>query len=115
MKFKVGGKLLAGFGAVVCLTLAVGITGVLQIRIIVADDTFLFEKATKPLVNLITIAENFQRVRLQMRTVIMATDEASLSKAESEIAGLRMEIDEASASFETTIISDKGREYFEAY
>jgi methyl-accepting chemotaxis protein len=115
MKFKIGGKLIAGFGVVVCLTLAVGITGVLQIRSIVAADTFLFEKATKPLVNLITIAENFQKVRLQMRTVIMATDDATLARAEAEISGLRDEIDTAGASFETSIVSAKGREYFEAY
>jgi len=115
MKLKIGGKLGAAFGVIVCLTIVVGVIGALQIRTIVAADGYMFEKATKPFESLLTIAENFQKVRLQMRNVIMSTDSASLSGAEAEIARLRGEIDAASATFEASLVSSKGHDYFKAY
>ena len=115
MKLKIGGKLSVAFGVIVCLTITVGVIGVLQIRTIVAADDYMFQKATKPFESLLTITGNFQKVRLQMRNVIMSTDADSLALAESEIATLRSESDAASTAFEASLVSDQGREYFKAY
>jgi len=115
MKLKIGGKLGVAFGVIVCLTVVVGVIGVLQIRTIVAADTYMFQKSTKPFESLLTIAEDFQKVRLQMRSVIMSTDAVSLAQAESEIAKLRGEIDASSTAFEASLVSDQGRDFFKAY
>ena len=115
MKLKIGGKLGVAFGVIVCLTVVVGVIGVLQIRTIVAADTYLFEKMTSPLADLITIAEDFQRVRLQMRNVSTAPNSATLVAAQQEIDRLNEEIDAATASFDKSVVTDKGRELVDAY
>ena len=115
MKLKIGGKLAVAFAAVVLISIFVGVFGVVQIRRIVAQDSYLYGKMTLPLSNLITIAEDFQRVRLNVRSIANSSDEKEWAQAEAEIARLRSEIDGATKAFGATIVSDKGKLLFEEY
>jgi methyl-accepting chemotaxis protein len=115
MRIKIGQKIIISFIAVVALCVFVGAIGIVQIRQIVQDDTYLFEKMTVPLSELITIAQDFQKVRIQVRTIATMSDDAGTASAEREIARLRAEIDAAVKSFETTIVSQKGRELFDNF
>ncbi len=112
MRVTIGKKLIAAFIAVVVLCVAVGAIGMIQIGKIVEADTYLFERMTLPLSELISIAQDFQKVRISVRTVVTTTDEKGIASAEAEIAGLRAEIDAAADSFETTMVSEKGKELF---
>jgi methyl-accepting chemotaxis protein len=115
MRIKIGQKLALAFVAVVALCAIVGGLGVIQIGKIVAADDYMFEKMTIPLSQLITIAQDFQMVRIQVRTIATTADEKGITAAEAEIAKLRAEVDESAKSFETTIVSDKGRKLFEEF
>jgi methyl-accepting chemotaxis protein len=115
MKLKIGGKLVAAFSALVALCVLIGIFGIAQIRTIVANDNYLYEKMTTPLTDLITIASDFQRVRIYVRTIATTADGKDIPAAQEEIARLRAEIDTASDAFEKTMVSAKGRELFAEY
>ena len=112
MRLKLGGKLAAAFSCVVVLCGIVGVLGIAQIRAIVASDGYLFEKMTAPLANLITIAEDFERVRINVRTIATSADDKGLQAAETEIIRLRSEIDAASTAFQTTMVTEKGKVLF---
>jgi methyl-accepting chemotaxis protein len=115
MKLKIGGKLAAAFSFVVILSVIIGGIGIIQMRSIIASDNYLFEKGTKPLADLITIAENFQRVRISVRTIANANDEKELSTAQAEIENLRSETDKAASRFESSLVTDKGKALYADY
>ena len=112
MKLKIGGKLAAAFAAVVVITVLIGVFGIIQIRTIVAADNFLYEKMTKPLASLITIDENFQRVRINVRTIAMSADDKEIAKDQADIASLRSELDTQATAFESSLVTEKGKEQF---
>jgi methyl-accepting chemotaxis protein len=112
MKFKIGGKLFVAFAAIVGLTIIVGVFGMNQIRTIVAADDYLFEKMAKPLASLITMDENFQRVRINVRTVAMSSDVKEIAKCQADIASLRAELDTETTTFESSLVSEKGKAAF---
>jgi methyl-accepting chemotaxis protein len=112
MKFKIGGKLAAAFSAVVVLTVIVGVFGIFQIKTIVAADDYLYTKMTRPLASLITIDENFQRVRINVRTIAVSSDEKEIVKAQADIASLRSELDTETVVFESSLVSEEGKKQF---
>jgi methyl-accepting chemotaxis protein len=115
VKLKIGGKLALAFAAVVAISVFVGVFGVVQIRSIVSQDSYLYEKMTLPLSNLITIAEDFQRVRLDIRAIVTSTDDKGLASAQEDIVRLQSEIDAATTAFGATVVTEKGRALFDEY
>jgi methyl-accepting chemotaxis protein len=115
VKLKIGAKLVGAFAIVVALSIFVGVFGVVQIRRIVAADSYLYGNMTIPLTNLITIAEDFQRVRINVRTIATTADDKGIEAAQAEIARLRAAIDEANQAFESTMVTEKGRVLFKDY
>jgi methyl-accepting chemotaxis protein len=115
MKLKIGGKLALSFIAVIALCVVVGSLGVIQIRSLTASDEYLSEKMALPLADLITIAEDFQMVRINVRTIATTADAAGIASAQEEIARLRGEIDKAAESFKASLVSDKGKRLFEDF
>jgi methyl-accepting chemotaxis protein len=115
MKLKIGGKLTASFSLVVVLSVLIGAIGIVQMRSIVTADSYLFETGTKPMADLITVAANFQRVRIEVRTIANSSDEKEWATAQAEIERLRSETDKAASSFEATLVTDKGKALFAEY
>ena len=116
MKLKISGKLVSAFAVLVALSVLIGGVGILQIRSIVAQDTYLYEKMTKPLADLITMSSGFQRIRIQVRSI--ATSDGSKSQidaSQTEIARLQAEIDKAELTFKATVVTDKGMKLFNEY
>jgi methyl-accepting chemotaxis protein len=109
MKLKIGGKLLLAFAAVVAISILIGVFGIVQLRSIVDNDTYLYEKMTKPLANLITMDEDFQRLRINVRTIATMADEKEIASAESSIPQLRTEMDTECVAFEASAVTDKGK------
>jgi len=60
-------KLLLGFSVVTLLALFVGIFGTIEMKLIDANDTMLYETATVPLADIGQIGVAFQRIRLNVR------------------------------------------------
>jgi len=115
MRISIGLKLTAAFVLLVALSGVIGSVGIVQINHIVADDRYLYEKMALPLADLITIAANFQRVRIYVRNVASTEDPKAIEAAQAEIAKLRAQIDSATGSFGATLVSAKGKELFAEY
>jgi methyl-accepting chemotaxis protein len=58
---KVGTKLISGFLAVACIAVIIGVIGYINIHTVDKADTFLYEKCTVPLGQLVGITECFER------------------------------------------------------
>ncbi len=115
MRFKIGGKLAVAFSIVVVLSVAIGAVGIIVIRGVVAADTYLYERATRPFADLIAIAENFQKVRINVRTIAMSADQKDWAPAEAAIADLRSEMDASAVSFGATLATEKEKALFAEY
>ena len=115
MKLKIGGKLAAAFALLIALSVLIGAIGILQMRTIATEDNYLFENGTKPLADLITIATNFERVRINVRTIANSNDVKEIASAQTEIERLRSQTDTAATGFEATLVTDKGKKLFADY
>ena len=115
MKLKTAGKLALSFASVVILSVVIGVVGIIETGRIVANDTYLFEKMTVPLSDLITISTDFQRIRINVRTFATSEDEKTWAACQTEIDRLRDEIDKAGTPFKATIVTEEGKKMFEDY
>jgi len=115
MKLKIGGKLAAAFALIVAFAVLIGGLGIFQIRNVISADNYLFERMAKPLANLITMAEDFELIRVNVRAYAMADDEKSWTAAAAAIDRLKVEIAAAEQPFKATIVTDNGRALFADY
>jgi len=115
MKLKIGGKLAAAFALIVAFAVLIGGLGIFQIRNVISADNYLFERMAKPLANLITMAEDFELIRVNVRAYAMADDEKSWTAAAAAIDRLEVEIAAAEQPFKATIVTDNGRALFADY
>jgi methyl-accepting chemotaxis protein len=115
MRLSIAGKLAAAFSSIVVLSVLVGGIGILQTRSIVAANRDQFEHMTRPLADLITMAEDFQRVRISVRTIATLANDAETAAAQAEIARLRSEMGVASEAIGPTLATEKGRTLFAEY
>ncbi len=112
---KIGGKLVLAFVSVALLGAAVGVVGVVNIQAISAADTLMYRKMTVPITDLLTITESFQRVRVNIREMLYVEDAGEIARYEDTIDGLSGLIDEASASYESRLITADGRKLYETF
>jgi methyl-accepting chemotaxis protein len=112
---RVASKLLLSFLALAVITGAVGFWGVKSLREIDVLDSELYEVNTAPLGQLLDMSTSFQRVRVNIRDVVLEKDPEKARVYEARIAELDKKIDEASAAFEKTIKSDAVRKDFERF
>lgn len=67
-------KLLISFLLVAAIAGVVGFLGITNIRTVEKEDTRLYETMTAPLSDLMDMGTNFQRMRVNLREVILSTD-----------------------------------------
>ncbi|WP_051283712.1 MCP four helix bundle domain-containing protein [Desulforegula conservatrix] len=109
---KLATKVISGFITVALVAGVIGLIGILKIKQISDADTILYEKVAKPLEELASISINFQRVRVNSRDLINATTKEEQANFTKRITDLRNDINEISASFEKSIISDEAKKLF---
>lgn len=68
---KIAAKLLIGFITVAIIAGAVGVFGITRITQINNNDTMLYENNTKPIGNMGMLSKQFQRIRVNVRNVII--------------------------------------------
>jgi methyl-accepting chemotaxis protein len=107
--------LAGGFLAVALACAVVGIIGVRGIVRINDADEMMYEKMTKPLVNLTHITEAFQRIRVNLRDLVLATSAAERDAAAARIKELRAEIEKNSEEFEKSLMSDEAKADYRAF
>lgn len=106
---KVGVKLIIGFITVAIIAGAIGIVGAINIKRIDDADTELYVKMTKPLGEMIMIAESFQRIRVNMKDLVLTTSDAEVAEIEKAVENLNQQFDTNFASFEQTILTEEGK------
>jgi len=109
---RVRTKLLSGFIIVAILMCIVGVMGIRGIMNIDAADTAMYEINTKPLGDIGNVAVAFQRVRVNLRDIIINNDAAEMRKNSDTIRGLNKKIEQDMSEFEKVIKSKEVRDEF---
>ena len=112
---KIGNKLIAGFLAVALIGGAIGLIGITNLNQIAAADRDIYTTMTQPLGDLITITESFQKIRVNMRLIIEATDNDARQAPVASISELKAAIEKSGMAFEKGLVTEKGRELFAQY
>lgn len=112
---KIIGKLTLGFAIIAALGAAVGVFGIANLRTLAAADTFMYENMTVPISELLTITESFQRVRINVRDLLMANSAEEIGRYKKTINDLSAKIVEAAGEYEKQIVTDAGRKVFDDF
>ncbi|MDR1736412.1 MAG: methyl-accepting chemotaxis protein, partial [Oscillospiraceae bacterium] len=108
---KVSAKLLVSFGLVLVLTLAVGVVGIVGITQMsgAAQDTY--ENRSRPLGDLTTSIEYFQRIRVQTLTaIIYSGDAAHLATVERDLLERIEHFESSMDVYAPTIATQEGKD-----
>ena len=108
-------QLLAGFICVAIIAAVIGFIGYLKVNAINEADTVMYEQITAPVIALGDISTNFQQIRVITRDLQLAKDASRKTATLAKIKPLEQQINEASAEFERTILTENGRKLFSAF
>ena len=109
---KIRNKLILGFSTVVIMALAIGIFGYFQINTLERADRFLFEKGVKPVKHIGDIAADFQRVRINIRDLILTKDQNSGADFYERVTKSREEISTSVKILEAIFPDDESKKLF---
>jgi methyl-accepting chemotaxis protein len=112
---KTSVKLIGSFLIIAILTGVVGGLGIYYIMQIDAADTRLFENQTVPIGQIADAGVAFQRIRVNLRDLILAKDDAEAQKYIDTIVELETTINTVSADYEKLIVSQEMQELFDEY
>lgn len=107
---KIGIKLILGFAVVAIIAGVIGAVGVVNINRISDADTDLYERMTVPLGEMIYIAESFQRIRGNVKDILLSDTEEEITDYESRIGLRNEEFSKNLIGFGKTLISEEGEE-----
>ncbi|WP_296561345.1 MCP four helix bundle domain-containing protein, partial [uncultured Acetobacterium sp.] len=112
---KVKAKLLVGFIIMAIIVGIVGVVGITNIKALDESDTELYENITVPIGQAGQISTAFQRMRVNIRDMIIANDPEVIKENADKIAERQAEIDTLTAEFESRIVSDQMRTAFDEF
>ena len=93
-------KLLSGFIIIALIAGAMGAYGILNLKSIKNSDTELYENMTVPVSQMGEISTEFQRLRVNIRDMIIAQSSEDIQANVNQIEERRANIDKLSNSFE---------------
>jgi methyl-accepting chemotaxis protein len=103
------------FGLIIFAAVVVGIVGYIGIKnihVIDAADTKLYEALTVPIAEIVVISTNFQRLRVNSRDIVQATSADEVKRYSERIAEIAKELEKYAASYEKTLYSKEGKDYY---
>jgi len=106
---KVGTKLISGFILVAIIAGIIGTVGVVNIMKIDKAGTKLYEKMTVPLGEMIVMVESYQRIRVNMKDILLTTTDAEITELENTIMLRNEEFDTNIISIEKTLFTEEGK------
>jgi methyl-accepting chemotaxis protein len=112
---KIGIKLTVSFLLIALIAGIIGAVGIVNIRNISAAGTHLYENMTVPMSEISEISANFQRIRVNLRDMVIDKDPTKISEYEKAIIDLLAANDKLSTQFESKILSDRMRTAFENF
>jgi methyl-accepting chemotaxis protein len=114
-KLKIGPKLIGGFLLVAVIAVIIGIVGINKMEQIAKSDTFLYEKATTPLADLVQIAMSFEIIMRDLRDLARTKD---MSKKEEIIKSIELDrgrMSKSSEHYESTLFNEEGKKLFDQF
>jgi len=109
---KIKNKLVLGFSAVVFIALAIVVFGFFQITKLERADSLLFKKGVKPVEHIGTISAGFQRLRANVRELVLAKDQPAHDFYQVRITTFRTDIDTSVANLETALPDAESKKLF---
>ncbi len=109
---KLSSKLSLGFALLTLVGAVIGIFGMIQIKTINDADTKLYKEMTVPLGELVLMVDNYQRMRVSLREVMLAKTTNDIQKNIDIFDKQSNEFDRIASSYKTTLIFEEGRQLF---
>lgn len=113
LNMKIRAKLLCGFIIVALIAGIVGVVGITNIKSINNSDTELYEKMTIPIEQMNNISTDFQKVRVNIRDMIITNDITTMQAKITEIDALRADFADNLDKFSKEISSDEMQKVFD--
>ncbi len=106
---KIGMKLILGYVIVALIAGGIGLVGVININEIAEDGQYMYSHMTAPLGEMVLIAESFQRMRGNVKDILLAETPEEIADYEGRIAQRNEEFIKNLLSYETTLFSEEGK------
>lgn len=107
---KIGTKLISGFIIVALIAGGIGAVGVLNLQKVDENDQFLYKQMTVPLGEMVLIAESFQRMRGNLKDILLAQTAEEIADYESRIVQRNEDFINNLLSFEKTLFTEEGKQ-----
>lgn len=107
---KIRTKLLVSFLLVALLAGVIGYMGISRIKQLDAADQKLYEKITVPMADMMDMSTSFQRVRVNVRDAIYATNNEDREAKLARIEELSKTFHDSEAKVEATTLTEAGKE-----
>ncbi len=111
---KIGAKIIGGFVVVAIIMGVVGWMTISNLRFLDDRDTMLYQERAVPIGFIGDISTNFQRIRVNTRDLLLATDEREKSDYRSRIDQYRAENTETANSLDKISLPESGKRDWEA-
>ncbi len=111
---KIGTKLILGFVVVALIAGGIGLMGVINIQTVDRQDTYLYQKMTVPLGELIFITDAYKGITNDVDAIILSGNADEISRLEASIQEHNTNFDTKMQSFKTTLISEEGQKLVES-
>ena len=112
---KTSVKLISSFMIIAVLTAIVGVLGIVYINQIDDADTRLYQNQTVPISQLQELSVSFQRVRVNLRDLLLAKTPEETQKYADTIEQLSSDIDKVEAEYEALILTQEMQTLFDEY
>ncbi|WP_183350844.1 methyl-accepting chemotaxis protein [Geomonas paludis] len=109
---KVGIKLAAGFACVAIIASVIGYIGIRATNNLNREGKRTYETVTVPLGEMAGMSVSFQRVRINVRDAVEATDPTLRQRYVDTVTSLRQNISDRAARYDKTITNDEERGLF---
>ena len=106
---KIKTKLISGFVLIILFSVLIGLVGVAGISDMQKSDKVLYDSVTVPITLAGAIQNNFQKVRVTQRDVLLAQTPEEKQKHKDEIASLRAEMDKLCSDFDKFVSTNEER------
>ena len=105
---RIGTKIIAGFLLVALMAGAIGAVGIYGITTIAELDENMYKTMTDPLSEMVLIADSFQRLRGNVKDILLSVSASEVADYEDRIAQRFAEFDAALDKYEDTLFTEEG-------
>ena len=112
---KISRKLLLGFSILMAVAVAIATVGVMNLLSINEQDLLMYEKMTMPIAQFSQVATSFQRVRVELRDMIMESDPGKIAEQEEAVGLRRAEINENADAYKSAILEQDEQDAYDEF